>query len=79
MVTMTPEELARYLDILISRNVTRADVSVSGARFVVEFAPVFPVETLPGDEPTPGGWKAPERLDNPADLWPRDPGPQHEE
>lgn len=51
-------------------NVMRADLR--DGVITVELAPDA-VAPLPGDVPEPGGWKSPPFLDDPAQLYPRDP------
>jgi len=79
MVTMTPSELAEYLTAIKTSGAARADVVLGpDRRIVVEFAPALPVDPLPGEVPDLGAWKEPLRLDDPASLWPAEPGPEKE-
>lgn len=65
---MTPNDLDEYLLVLTRNQVGAAVVKLpGGAEFSITFIPQLP--TMPkGDDPTPGGWKSPQHLDNPADL-----------
>lgn len=59
---MTPELLDQLLTVLRKQGVQSAEVLTDGSLRVV-FEPGNP-GPLPGDAPTPGGWKSPDRLDN---------------
>lgn len=65
---MTPNDLDEYLRVLTRNQVGAAVVKLpGGAEFSITFVP--PLPTMPtGAEPTPGGWKSPDHLDNPAHL-----------
>lgn len=72
---MTAADLALYLDVMRDRSVSSAHLKFTralpdGSREPVEIAvtyePSIARDPLPGDAPTPGGWKgAPPGLDAP--------------
>lgn len=65
---MTPNDLDEYLVVLARNQVGAAVVRLpGGASFSITFVPTLP-DAPQGAEPTPGGWKSPQHLDNPADL-----------
>lgn len=62
---MTPHDLDHLLDVLRKHRVASAEVPLFDDKSLkVVFEPDLS-EPMPGDKPTPGGWKSPERLDNP--------------
>lgn len=68
---MTPNDLDEYLGVFVRHQAMAAVLKLpDGVEVHVTFAPAMPASI--GVEPEPGGWKAPQHLDNPADL--RDDG-----
>lgn len=64
---MTPNDLDAYLRVFENHQVGSAALKLSdGAEIHVTFVPQFPVKV--GEDPTPGGWKSPTHLDDPAAL-----------
>lgn len=62
---MTPDDLDQMLAVMRKNRVASAEVPLlDGGALKVVFEPDLS-EPMPGDKPTPGGWKSPERLDNP--------------
>jgi hypothetical protein len=69
---MTPNDLEEYLQVLVRNQVGSAALKLDdGCEIRVVFVPKMP-EMPQGTEPTPGGWKSPQHLDDPAML--RDEG-----
>lgn len=61
---MTPNDLDAYLAVLSRHQVGAAVMKLpGGVEISVSFTPQIPVQL--GIEPTPGGWKSPDHLDNP--------------
>lgn len=63
---LDPAQLDELLVVLKARGVESAKVTAT--EVWVRFGPSYPEEPLPGETPTPGGWKGPERLDAPQQL-----------
>ena len=68
MEQLTPELLAQYLDVMRKAGLMTAHLKTPQGEVAVTFGPDS--APLPGDSPTPGGWKGPDRLD--ADFDPRE-------
>jgi hypothetical protein len=62
-------DLDQVLATLRKHGVSSAEVPGPGGVLRVVFEPSI-AGPLPGDEPTPGGWKSPSRLDAPFDEAP---------
>ena len=58
------DQLREALAALKEAGVQRAALKMEGLELSVEFQLEFP-DVPVGDPPTPGGWKAPPRLDDP--------------
>lgn len=81
VVQLTPQLLQQFLDAMKAAGVMRGNVAIPWAlgddgsihmvTMAVEFTPTLP--PLPGEAPTPGGWKGPEHLD--AEFKPEEPLP----
>lgn len=65
---MTPNDLEAYLQVFIRNDVGSAVLKLeAGEEIRVVFNPKMPL--MPeGQEPTPGGWKSPQHLDDPSML-----------
>lgn len=63
---MTPEALDHFLRVMRDRGVASAEVQTPDGTLRVVFGP--DAGPLPGETPTPGGWKSPMRLDDPAQF-----------
>lgn len=59
---LDPAGLAEILDTLRAKGVASATLAGNGTTLAVTFEPQFS-GPMPGDAPTPGGWKSPPRLD----------------
>lgn len=59
---MDPAGLAELLDVLKAKGVASATLHGDGTTLAVTFEPSFQ-DPMPGDAPTPGGWKSLPRLD----------------
>lgn len=65
---MTPNDLDEYLQVLERHPVGSAAIKLEdGCEIRIAFVPKMP-EMPMGAEPTPGGWKSPQHLDDPAML-----------
>lgn len=65
---MTPDLLDQLLTALRKNGVVSAEVPLQHGALRVVFAPEVGAALPPGDPITPGGWKSPERLDDPAQF-----------
>lgn len=64
---MTPNDLDAYLKVMQANHVGAAVVRLpDGTRLQVSFVP--PLPEMSNTELTPGGWKSPQHLDDPAHL-----------
>jgi hypothetical protein len=64
---MTPNDLDAYLQVFERRRVGVFALKLAdGTEVHATFIPDMPVN--PGADPTPGGWKSPQHLDNPDEL-----------
>lgn len=61
---LTPLDLDLYLSMFRKHHVMSAKLIINGGEVCVTFEPNTPAP-MPGDEPTPGGWKGPTTLDAP--------------
>lgn len=64
---MTPDLLKQYLEAMRSQRTMHCAVTLPcGADMVTINATFAPDDQgpMPGEQPTPGGWKGPDRLDN---------------
>lgn len=81
VVQLTPEQLAAYLDVMRKAGLVAAHLEIPWMfaegelpmllKMNVTFGP--DAAPLPGEKPTPGGWKGPEHLD--AEFKPEEPLP----
>lgn len=64
---MTPNDLDQYLQVFEKHTTSSVAMKLpDGTELHVVFTPKFPAAL--GEEPTPGGWKSPQHLDDPAAL-----------
>jgi hypothetical protein len=64
---MTPNDLEAYLAVCNRQSVGQLAMELpGGVKLNVVFMPTVPAQS--GSDPTPGGWKSPQHLDDPADL-----------
>lgn len=64
---MTPNDLDQYLLVFKRHSVGSAALKLpDGTELHCTFMPIFAPQI--GSNPTPGGWKSPQHLDNPDDL-----------
>jgi hypothetical protein len=65
---MTPNDLEEYLRVFTRNDAASAVLKLeNGVEIRVAFNPKMP-EMPAGTEPTPGGWKSPQHLDDPSML-----------